>query len=403
MSADAVSRELERYVADLVASGAIRSDRVRRAFLGVLRHRFLDHWYRMESDRQRVTWHRVDFDPDHPSDEALRHIYSNQPLVTRIEGMYPISSMSEPGLAATMLEALDVSPGMRVLEIGTGTGYNAALLGEALADPGGVYSVEVRDDVAREAADRLGSEGYGKTHVVCSDGFHGVPDGAPYERIIVTVGCPDIAPAWVEQLAQDGFAIAPLRHGYDYPLVRWEPSRVGKGVAVGRIVGFSGFMPIAGMLASPNPWQSYLMGGLPESPVCEWPLPPALCAAPSKEGRIFDDPTHQNFSFFLALASRELWRTIDGYGLADPGAGAAIVITSRGVQGGSRDGDIPPIDRLWQRLVALLDRWEGVGCPSTSDYQLEFVPKREAVNLAPPPGREWVIERARHWEIVRLG
>ncbi len=402
MPPDAVSRELERYVADLVASGAIRSDRVKRAFLRVPRHRFLDHWYRMESDRERVTWLRVDFDPDSPGAETLRHIYSNQPLVTRIEGMYPVSSMSEPGLAATMLEALDVSPGMRVLEIGTGTGYSAALLGEALGNPGGVYSVEVRGDVAREAADRLGAEGYGKTHVVCSDGFHGVPDGAPYERIIATVGCPDIAPAWIEQLAAGGFAIAPLQHGYDHPLVRWERSRVASGAAVGRIVGFSGFMPIAGMLASPNPWQSYLIEGLPESPDREWPVPPALCAVHSGEERILDDPAHRGFSFFLTLASRELWRTVDGYGLADPGAGAAIIVTSQGVQGRSYGGDVLPIDRLWQRFVALLDRWEGLGRPTAGDYELVFAPKREAVALAALPGREWIIERARHWEIVQL-
>jgi len=402
VSADLASRERERFVASLVASGAIRSDRVRRAFLRVPRHRFLDHWYRMESDRQRVTWSRVDFDPDRPDAEALRHVYSGQALVTRIEGMYPVSSMSEPGLAATMLEALDVAPGMRVLEIGTGTGYNAALLSEALEDAGGVYSVEFREDVAREAAGRLGSEGYGKTHVVWSDGFHGLPGGAPYGRIIATVGCPDIAPAWIEQLAQDGFAVAPLRHGYDHPLVRWERSPTDGGVAVGRIVGFSGFMPIAGMLAAPNPWQSYLIEGLPESPVCEWPVPCGLCVAPSLAGRIFDVPIHRSFSFFLSLASRELWRTVDGYGLADPGAGAAIVVTLQGVQGRSCDGDVPPIERLWRRLLVLLDRWTGLGCPAVSDYELVFVPKQEAVACVGSSGKGWVIERARHWEIVRL-
>lgn len=397
-----MSGRLEQYAASLAASGAVRSDRVRQALLRVERHRFLDHWYRLEPEPGGVRWVRVEFCADRATAEDLDRIYSDEPLVTRVDGLFPTSSMSQPHVVAAMLEALDVAPGMRVLEIGTGTGYSAALLAEVLGDPSGVYSVEVRNDVAREAVRHLSALGYGRAHVACSDGFHGLSDGAPYDRIIATVGCPDIAPAWVEQLAPDGFAAVPLQHGHDHPLVRWHHSPPERGSAVGRVIGFSGFMAIAGTLASPNPWQSYLIGGLPSSPVWEHSMPGALRAGWTAGTRVFDHPVHRDFCFFLSLVARELWRTADGYGLADPAAGAVLTITGRGVEGKSRGRDRAPILRLWRRFGALLRQWEKLGRPAAGDYELVFLPKQDPVKLGKGSNRVWVIERARHWELVRL-
>ena len=118
------------------------------------------------------------------------------------------SSASMPRIVAVMLDRLQVADGHRVLEIGTGTGYNAALLCARLGDDK-VTSVEVDPATAAEAAGHLAEAGYRPTLVV-GDGAGGHADGAPYDRIIATCAVSRIPAAWIEQLADDGVIVAPL-------------------------------------------------------------------------------------------------------------------------------------------------------------------------------------------------
>ena len=109
-----------------------------------------------------------------------------------------------------MLRQLDVRPGMRVLEIGAGTGYNAALLQEMTGETGQVTSIEIDPEVAdwaRDASRRRATRG---STSIQADGADGWPGNAPYDRIELTVGTADIAPAWVDQLAEGGVLVAPL-------------------------------------------------------------------------------------------------------------------------------------------------------------------------------------------------
>jgi hypothetical protein len=101
---------------------------------------------------------------------------------------------------------------MRVLEIGAGTGYNAALVAELVAPGGTVTTIEIDEDIAAAARAHLDATGYGSARVAVhlGDGALGWPDGAPYDRIILTVGAWDIAPAWEEQLVDGGRLVLPL-------------------------------------------------------------------------------------------------------------------------------------------------------------------------------------------------
>jgi protein-L-isoaspartate(D-aspartate) O-methyltransferase len=103
-----------------------------------------------------------------------------------------------------MLDQLDVQPGQPVLEIGTGTGYNAALLGHLVSETGAVVSVDIDTDLVTDARARLAACGVSQVTVGCGDGGLGWSEHAPYDRIIATVGVRDIAPAWVAQLAPQG-------------------------------------------------------------------------------------------------------------------------------------------------------------------------------------------------------
>ncbi|MGB6164696.1 MAG: methyltransferase domain-containing protein [Pseudonocardiaceae bacterium] len=143
------------------------------------------------------------FAPEVPLETA----YANHSIVTkRNERGGPISSVSAPWLQAIMLGQLQVAPGQRVLEIGSG-GYNAALLRELVGPDGSVTTIDIDQEVVDRASACLAAAGYRDVRVVCGDGEFGAAEYGPFDRIIVTVGTWDIPPAWVEQLT--------------WPLRRW--------------------------------------------------------------------------------------------------------------------------------------------------------------------------------------
>ena len=184
------SAKLRRaLVEQLEARGALRSPAVRDAFLAVPRERFLSEI----AER-----------------EGLERVYRDEAIVTRhdAQGM-PSSSSSQPGMMSAMLEQLDLEPGQRILEIGAGTGYNAALLARLVAPGGKVVSVELDAATAR-AARRALADVDAPVRVVRGDGREGWPRGAPYDRIIVTASSRTIAQAWHDQLRAGGLLELPL-------------------------------------------------------------------------------------------------------------------------------------------------------------------------------------------------
>src|SRR4029079_15325835 len=120
-----------------------------------------------------------------PADpEFLTTVYSDDVLVTKMDGSVPVSSFSQPSLMAIMIMALRVTPGLRILEIGAGTGYNAALLASLGAT---ITSIDVQEDVAVRARAAWARAGIAGVRVEHADGYRGVP-GSRFDRVIVTVG-----------------------------------------------------------------------------------------------------------------------------------------------------------------------------------------------------------------------
>lgn len=169
------------------------------------------------------------------------------------KGIWPTSSSSAPGLMRRMLDVLGVQPGMRVLEIGAGTGYNAAVLAEEGAR---VVSVEIDADLADHARRVLKEQGYAdRVTVVTGDGEDGVPQHAPYDRVVATAAAHTIPYAWVEQTRDDGRIVVP----YTGPVALGALLRldVHDGVAEGRAVGEAGFMPMRGQRLNQNSLPDY--------------------------------------------------------------------------------------------------------------------------------------------------
>lgn len=122
----------------------------------------------------------------------------------------PVSSSSQPAMMAIMLDQLGLQPGHRVLEIGTGTGYNAAVMSAIVGPAGEVVSLDIDPELVARARSGLLAAGYDLVSVRCADGGYGDPDGAPFDRIMVTAGAWDIAPAWLDQLTETGCLVLPL-------------------------------------------------------------------------------------------------------------------------------------------------------------------------------------------------
>jgi protein-L-isoaspartate(D-aspartate) O-methyltransferase len=143
----------------------------------------------------------------------LERVYSDEAIVVKWDAQgNPSSSSTQPGLMADMLEALDLQPGMRVLEIGAGVGYNAALLGTLVGDPALVTTIDIDPEMTARVRQNLGALGaeWERLNVVTRDGSLGYTEDAPYDRIIVTVQQWEIAPAWVDQLKVGGRLLLPI-------------------------------------------------------------------------------------------------------------------------------------------------------------------------------------------------
>lgn len=121
-----------------------------------------------------------------------------------------LATVSQPSIVALMLEELGVGRGQRVLELGTASGYNAALLAELVGEPDLVYTVEIEPRLAALAGAALERAGYSGVHVRAGDGSFGYPEGAPFDRVIVTFEAGDLAAPLVEQIRAGGRYLAPF-------------------------------------------------------------------------------------------------------------------------------------------------------------------------------------------------
>lgn len=134
----------------------------------------------------------------------------NGVVTKRDDGGTSVSSVSAPQVQAHMLEQAEIAEGMNVLEIGSG-GYNAALIKELVGPSGRVTTVDIDPDITDRASRFLEEAGYSGVNVALADAEFGVPEHAPYDRILVTVGAWDVPPAWVDELAESGRLIVPLQ------------------------------------------------------------------------------------------------------------------------------------------------------------------------------------------------
>jgi protein-L-isoaspartate O-methyltransferase len=196
----------------------------RRAFRRVPRHVFVPSFHRYTGSSMKL----IDGARPEQHDEWLAAVYSDEALFIQRDDDDPLvrSSSSMPSIMALMLDALRVSPGHRVLEIGTGSGYNAALLCERLGSDQ-VSTVDIDTGLVDAARERLRLAGYTPT-VAVADGFHGYAANAPYDRVISTCRVLQVPSAWIDQTCPGGLVLAMLPEGMAQLTVRADGSAEGR-------------------------------------------------------------------------------------------------------------------------------------------------------------------------------
>ncbi|MFE0765337.1 methyltransferase, FxLD system [Streptomyces smyrnaeus] len=184
---------------------------------------------------------------------TLEKAYGNAPVnIKHDETGASISCASQPDIVAMMLEQLDIEPGHKVLELGAGTGFNAALLGHLVGDKGHVTTVDVDDDLVEGARAGLEAAGIDNVEVILGDGALGYAPNAPYDRIEATVGAHGVPRAWLDQLAPGGRLLTPIRlRGSVSRSILFEQDEHGRWRSIGSEMNT--FMPLrAGIADDPR-------------------------------------------------------------------------------------------------------------------------------------------------------
>ncbi|MGX2997059.1 ATP-grasp peptide maturase system methyltransferase [Streptomyces sp. JNUCC 64] len=367
--------ELRAALADaLAASGDLRSPRWRQAVLDTPRHAFLRGGFfrRHDDDGGRTGWEPVT--PD--ADEWLPACYRDESLVTQIAGTVvpadldgriyrlPTSSSTLPGLVVRMLEELDVRDGLKVLEIGTGTGYSTALLCHRLGDRL-VTSVEVDEDVAARARTSLGSLGH-HPRLVVGDGLRGHPGAAPYDRLIATCGVLDVPGEWLAQVRPGGLVLATVG-GWLHSSELARLTVREDGTATGRLLGGR----VSFMLARPQTPPP--LGVLPD-----------LGAGTERPARVgwdaLDDWTARFVAQLAVPGAQRFGLAVDGEPLrvlldVRTGSWAALRETGDG-RWAVREGGP---EALWERVEERVGRWREDGAPGPGRFLITVAPGKRAV------------------------
>ncbi|BDC35697.1 MAG: protein-L-isoaspartate O-methyltransferase [Candidatus Methanoliparum thermophilum] len=174
----------KELIDELKAKGYIISKKVEEAMLSVPRELFIP-------------------------DNKIMYAYEDQPLEIGLG-----QTISAPHMVAMMTEILNLQEGNKVLEIGTGSGYQAAIISKIVGKDGKIVSIERFADLARFAKENLKKAGITGVKIVISDGSLGYKDEAPYDKICVTCATPDIPPPLIEQLKPGGRMVIPVGSRY---------------------------------------------------------------------------------------------------------------------------------------------------------------------------------------------
>ena len=344
-------------------------DWLKQALLNVPRHRFIEQYYD-DSEPDGI----VRVGSPIPTPAQLKQIYSDRGMMIREE---PHSAASQPSLIFGMLRDLHLTHGHRVLEVGTGSGWNAGLIAFSVGDDNLVYSVDLQADLVEKARQHLNSVGFNRVNLRTGDGGLGW-DSKTFDRIIVTVGSPDIPPAWVESLTDNGILVMPLKtNGAGDPILRLH--KQGSKLT-GKFTQWAGFMNLQGNFKSSA------------EDVLEPSSDPVVEALLQEESTPVPFPTvfGTDCAFWLRLNGVPMQMLGEYKGqrgmhvvLLDKELPALYVPQSvYSTKTGNRM-DVYGNPQLVARFMEGIEEWVSLGSPKLTDYHIELINPAESDDTAP--------------------
>lgn len=387
---DEARRRLQTLACEISEQGALRSSPWRRVFTAVRRHVFLPRYLHDEQPGSiPPRWRLVEGTNPEDHDEWLTSVYSDTTLIVDLKGQpippergggsHPIvtSSSTMPSLMMRMLEDLDIQDGHRVLEIGTGTGYNAALLCERLGEDH-VTSIDIDPELVATATRRLAAHGY-RPHLVAADGIAGLSDHAPYDRIIATCSVERIPYAWIAQTRPRGRIMVNLRG----PLMRSALALLTvhpDGTASGPLLSQGAiFMPLRHDPSAPYDYTVRITRPAADPINGVSTLDPASLHHHAAWG-FFAQTCLADAAFRLVTADDDETRL--GTEIATPEHSWALIWHD------PRDGCYPTSQAGPRRLVELLERahrhWSALGKPRWDAFEVTVTPTGQWVSYRHP-------------------
>ena len=345
------------------------ADWVKQALFNVPRHHFIEQYYD-DGAPDGI----VQVGSPNPTPEQLGQIYSDRGMMIRKE---PHSAASQPNLIFGMLRDLQLTHGHKVLEVGTGSGWNAGLIAFTVGDDSLVHSIDLQADLVEKARQHLNSVGFNRVNLKAGDGGLGW-DGETFDRIIVTVGSADIPPAWIQSLTDDGILVMPLKtKGVGDPILQLH-KRDDK--LTGKFTQGAGFMNLQGNFKSDS----------------ENALEPS--SDPVVEALLQEEPTTVPFptvfgtdcAFWLRLNGvpmQTLWEYKGQRGmhvaLLDKELPALYVPQSVYSTNVGKCMDVYGNSQLVDRFIEGIEEWVNLGSPKLTDYHIELINPAESDDTAP--------------------
>ncbi|MBO0794501.1 MAG: methyltransferase domain-containing protein [Ktedonobacteraceae bacterium] len=322
------------------------SPSVQEAFRQIDRARFVPFHYRHDGP----TWKR---------ESAGDLVYQDLALTTQITNGLPSSSSSQPSIMAAMLEALDVRQGMRVLEMGTGTGYNVALLAHLVGESGHVTSIDIDSQLIARARESVKHVGLAqRATLLQADGCTGYAPAAPYDRVMLTAGFRQIEQIWLQQLADRGIFIGNLRGRIASVLLKLE--KQGQEIAGQLLPQTAYFMEIHQEKSYPAmcapDWQQYDL------------LPAQSMQAEQTLLQLLD---RQAFLFFLETQEPQMEFHLRAFGTPGQHTICKVFLRDQSTATISPDGTVEARGDAWERIERAYQRYCEQGSPTFDEYDVQ--------------------------------
>ena len=360
----------QALVENLRQKGYLHRDDVAKAFLDIKREDFI--WSIWE--RAKAGWKSYPVNRHNVSEELARLIYKDESIPILVEDGNIISSSSQPAVMSIMIEEADIRRGDRVLEIGTGSGYNAAVLSKVVGKEGKVVTLEINETVYNLAKAAFKNAGLSEDIVLLKrNAVKGVPEYAPFDVILVTSSAPEIPHVWFEELKTGGKVIMPYVIRGSEILIKL--TKLNDELLYGEGIHYVVFTRLKGVRATKHfplfKNEFISLKEIIEEYGVEDPQLTRVFRGLSKRDK-------QDFAFFVSIHCEESFSVLTEdekkvYGIIKEqgeGLGVIAILEDRVIKWGAHSA--------YCEFRNIFEKWEKLGKPGLKDYKIVFVKRKPA-------------------------